>query len=192
MSTYNKLLTLILPFTLSYISMLFLPFIIPSVRFLTFAPLITLIMSRFSFHYTLWLTSLIGVLMDLHSINFPLGFFGLNYCLSTLVVYRYKKYFLEEKPHIFALYSVLFSFIATTIHFILSATFEMNIKLHILTFFTDLIFMPILDGIYAFLIVLLPLYCLRTKFINKLKIIATFAVNLKKLRFLWRQYGHRR
>ena len=151
-----KLKTLLIPFLLCYFGELYLPIIIPNVRFIPYAPLITIIISRFNRAEAIWLAALVGLMIDLYSKGAMLGVFSLNYCISTIIIYRYRKFFSEEKIHIYALYTTLFSVISTAIHFFLFALVETPLKLTFFTIFTDLILMPIFDGVYALVFILTP------------------------------------
>jgi len=186
---FSQLRTLLAPFCVCFLAMIFFPLFFPSIRILSFAPLITLIISRLSRPIALWLATLSGVIIDLYSIATPFGFFALNYCIATLLIYQYRKYFLEEKIHIFALYSILFSFVSTFIGFILFAVIEVQLKLNIFTLFSDLILMPIFDGVYAYIVVLFPIsaykYLMHPKRILYFK--RSYWRLTRKLRIRWNQ-----
>lgn len=181
--------SLTFPFCICLLSTLIIPLYLPSFRLLPFAPLITIIVSRFRLPNALWLAAILGLMVDLLSFSTPLGLFSLNYCLSTLLIYRYRKYFLEEKVFIFALYSILFSFVCSSILFLLFALIEIRLKLTLPILFSDFILMPILDGIYAGLFVLFPMYAyqliVEPKRIMQLKI--TFLKWRKKALLRWNQ-----
>ena len=150
-------LTLFLAFILSYLGVVLLPALFPFIRLIGFAPFLTLAISQISILPTLWISALAGLIIDLYSPASHIGFFAINYTLTTLLIYRFKKIFPEEKIVIFAIYTSLFSFSSTLIQFILHALIDVNLKLRVLTILTDLIIMPILDGIYALVAILIPL-----------------------------------
>lgn len=185
----ERLKALTFPFSICLLSTLFIPLFFPSLRLVAFAPLITLIISRFSLPISLWLSTLLGLIIDCLSLSTPLGLFAISHCLSTLLIYRYRKYFLEEKVFIFALYSTLFSFVSTLIIFILFALIEIRLKLNFFILFSDLILMPIIDGVYACVFVLLPMsfYQLMTKPRRMLQLKITYARWRKKLLIRWNQ-----
>jgi len=145
------------PFVLSFIVLLIFPSLVPQIRLFAFVPFITFVLARNRLPLCLWLSLFAGLIVDLYSNSSPLGFFALNYTLTSVVVYRYRSYFPEEKVHIFALYSVLYSFISTMLHFVLYALIEMHIKIHLFSLITDLFLLPILDGVYALVWVFFPL-----------------------------------
>lgn len=149
--------SLLFPFISCFFASFILPLSFPEVRFLSFAPCITLALARLEFTYGLWIAACCGMVIDLFSSSLPLGFFALNYALTGTLIYRYRKYFDEESIHVFSLYTILFSFVSTLLHCILYALIHMHVPLKGITLVTDLMIMPLLDGGYALLWVLYPL-----------------------------------
>lgn len=147
----------LLPFTLCLIVLLVFPSLAPQCRLLAFGPFITFSMAHERLPTALWYSLIAGLVVDLYSNGAPVGFFALNYTLTTAIVYRHKVFFPFEKGHIFSIYTVLYSFVSTILHFVLFALVEMHLKLHFFTLLTDLFLMPILDGVYAFAWVFFPL-----------------------------------
>ncbi len=155
-------LNLFIPlFFLCFIGEICTPMIFPTIRILGFLPFILFAIIRLSLPTALWCSALAGVVIDLYSHGPPLGFFALNYSLSTLIIYRYRKFFSEEKSFPFALLGVLFSFTSTLIHFLLYSLFDTRLKLSPQTFLTDLFCMPIVDGIYTLTWILLPFLAIK-------------------------------
>ena len=144
-------------FCASFAGELFSLHFIPVIKLFGFLPFILLAIARLSLPKALWCSAAAGFVIDLYSFGPPLGFFALNYSLSTLALFRYKKFFSEENLFAFTLYGVLLSCVSTLIHFCLYAIIDVHLKLSPLTLLTDLICMPLLDGIYTLIWVLLPL-----------------------------------
>ena len=144
-------------FSLCFAGELLAPQIVPSIKIFGFLPFILFSLSRLSLPKALWFSALAGLIVDLYSFGPPIGFLSLNYTLSSIFLFRYRKFFSEENLFSFALYGVLLSFISTFIHFSLYAIIDTRLKLSLFTLGTDLICMPIIDGIYTFIWVLLPL-----------------------------------
>jgi len=144
-------------FCLSFAGMLISLEITPAIRLLGFLPFILFALMRLKLPAALWCSAFAGLTLDLYTFGSPLGFFALNYSLTSLILFRYKKFFSEEKLFPFALYGVAFSFVSTLIHFFLYAIIDVHLKLSFLTLATDLICMPLLDGIYTIVWALLPL-----------------------------------
>lgn len=182
---------LLFSFLLCYLYMVFLPSLTPYVKVLYFCPFVVLLFVGTTFSTSLWFSALAALFVDLHASSTPLGFTCLNYILTTLLVYRFRVYFLEEKIHVFSLYATLFSLCSTFIHFFLYALIDMRLKIHFFTFLTDLLVMPIVDGIYFLLCFLYPLavidYLLQPKtlyVLNKWKkqLVWKTQITLRKLR----------
>ena len=133
------------------------PYFLPIVRILGFLPFLLFALSRLSLPKVLWCSTLAGLTIDLYSFGPPLGFFALNYSLSSMILFRYKKFFSEEKLFSFVLYGILFSFTSTFIHFLLYAIIDTHLKLSLLSLATDLICMPVIDGLYTLVWALLPI-----------------------------------
>ena len=144
-------------FVISYLSLLLFPSFFPQMRLLAFAPFLTYTAAHCTLPITLWLSMLSGLIVDLYSKSSPMGFFALNHTLTTVIIYRYRSYFTFEKIPIFSLFTTLFSFISTLVHFLLFALIEMQFKLHIFSILTDLLLMPIIDGVYSLVLVFFPI-----------------------------------
>jgi hypothetical protein len=143
-------------FFLSLGGELLAPILLPSIRILGFVPLILFSLSRLSLPKTLWISFLAGLTVDLYAKSTPLGFFALNYTCTTLFLVKYKKFFSEEKTLSFAFYGSFFSFISTLLHFFLYPLLGIHMKLTFFTIITDLICMPLIDGVYTLVCGLLP------------------------------------
>jgi len=124
----------------------------PMIRLLGFLPFLLLSLLRLPLPKALWASAAAGFTLDLYTSGTPLGLFALNYALTTLVLFRYKKFFSEETIFPLTLYAIAFSSLSTLIHFCLNP-----FPPAILSLFTDLICMPIADGIYTLTWGLLPL-----------------------------------
>lgn len=146
------------PFFLSFLGLLLFPAFLPSIRLLTFAPFLTLVIVHQALPFSLWSSLIAGLLVDLYSNGAPIGFFALNYTLTTTIVYRYRCFFSPEKIWVFSLYALLYSLVSTLLHFVLYALIEMEIKLHFYSLLTDLFLMPIADTLYSLAWVFIPLY----------------------------------
>ena len=124
----------------------------PMVRLLGFLPFLLLSLMRLSLPKALWASAAAGFALDLYTSQTPLGLYALNYSLTTLILFRYKKFFSEDKIFPLMLYAITFSSLSTLIHFCINP-----FPPSLLSLVTDLIFMPIADGIYTLTWVLLPL-----------------------------------
>ncbi len=144
-------------FLLSFTGEIALPYLFPTIRILGFLPLLVFALSRLSLPKALSWSMFAGLIVDLYAFGPPLGFFALNYTLTSLILYRYRKFFSEEKLFSFTLYAAIISITSTLIHFFLYAIIDIHLKLSLFTLATDLICMPIVDGLYTLVWALLPL-----------------------------------
>ncbi|MBM3193084.1 MAG: hypothetical protein FJZ59_02480 [Chlamydiae bacterium] len=145
-------------FFLSLSGELLAPILFPQIRILGFMPIILFALSRLSLPKTVWVAFIAGLTVDVYAKTTPLGFFALNYILSALFLSRYKKFFSEEKTVSFMFYASFFSFVSTLLHFFLYPFLGSPIKLTLISLFTDLICMPLLDGIYTLIWAILPTF----------------------------------
>jgi len=71
--------------------------------------------------------------------------------LTTLVLYPQKRHFFEDKPLALSIFTAIISSVLTILQFILVHLFDRGLPFSILTALTDIVLMPIVDGLYAFL-----------------------------------------
>jgi cell shape-determining protein MreD len=137
---------MLLPFFLGLFSAIFCSVFFPNFHILPFTPFLALACMRKSFLTTLWLSVLSGIVMDL--ITSELGF-GLNALALTVVsgiMYRQKHHFFADSPLALSIYTTLISSLTSFFLLLLQ-----GVTLSPSILFSELIFMPILDGVYAFL-----------------------------------------
>lgn len=146
-----KQIPLYFPFALALFFALFGSALFPTLHLMAFSPFLALLYNRCCFFVSLWIASLCGLIVDLLSSEFRLGNHALSYCLSTLMLYRYKKHFFDDKPLALSLFTVLISSIMTIFQLLLIAIFDRALPLSGKLFVTDLLLMPIADALYAFL-----------------------------------------
>jgi rod shape-determining protein MreD len=124
---------------------------LPHIRLLAFAPFLGLLYNQTSFVKSLWLASLCGLAIDLLCSEFRLGIHALNYCLTTLLLYKQKRHFFEDKPLALSLFTVPISIVSTLLQVFLISIFDHALPLSGKLLVTDLMIMPLADAIYAFL-----------------------------------------
>lgn len=125
------------------------PIYSPKVLIAVFAPFLTIIYAKSTYAKALWISFIVGLYFDLLASKLPLGFYSLSYCLTTTIVYRYRIFFSIEKWWIFPLYSAIFSFCSSLIQMVLLTIFQANVPISILMIFSDLILLPLIDGLFA-------------------------------------------
>ncbi len=130
---------------------------LPRVHLFAFSPFLALLYNNTSFIKSLWMASLCGLIIDLLSSEFRFGVHALNYCLTTLLLYKQKKHFIEDKALALSLFTVIISIVSTPLQFFLISTFGRALPLSGKLILTDLMIMPVADAVYAFLWFTCPL-----------------------------------
>jgi hypothetical protein len=124
---------------------------LPHVRLLAFSPFLALLYNQTTFIKSLWIASLCGLTVDLLCSEFRLGIHALNYCLTTLLLYKQKKHFFEDKALALSLFTAIVSVMSTIWQFFLISVFDHALPLSGKLIITDLMIMPLADAAYAFL-----------------------------------------
>lgn len=141
---------LIIPFFLALFAQLYGSIFLPSFRFLAFAPFFAIAFQRLTLYQSLWTAVFIGLLIDLISPSLRFGFFSLNYFLTSWIAYRQKSLFFEDKTISFFFYTAFISCIASTLQLTLLLSSSSRFPIHLSFLFSDLLIMPLIDGVYAF------------------------------------------
>jgi rod shape-determining protein MreD len=144
-------------FLYSLFTAFFCTLLFPSIRLFVFAPFLCIAIQSTPLTGALWWAACSGLLLDLLSADFPLGFHALILVGTTALLYPRGKYFIEDKLASLALFSTLFSAIATIFNLALLFFFEKKIPLSWNGIFSDILLMPFIDGLYAFVWFTLPL-----------------------------------
>lgn len=139
------------PFALALFFALFGLVFLPHVHLLVFSPFLGLLYNRCQFVGALWIASLCGLVIDLLSSEFRFGIHALNYGLTTLLLYKQKRHFVEDKPLALSLFTILISLVSTLWQLLLISIFDRALPLSGKLLFTDLVLMPLADALYAFL-----------------------------------------
>jgi len=128
----------------------------PRWQLLAFAPFLVFSYYRISLLQALWISCGAGLILDFLSTP-HFGLMALNYTLTTLILFPQKRHFFEDKPFTLSVFTALFSLLSTLLHLFLFYTFETHPVSFTLSLWTDLLFMPCIDGVYAFLCFYCPM-----------------------------------
>jgi rod shape-determining protein MreD len=142
---------LLFSFALAGFFALFGTALFPHLKLLAFSPFLALLYNRLSFQNSLWIASLCGLVIDLLSSEFRLGVHALNYCTTTLFLYKQKRHFFEHKPLALSLFTSLISAVSTILQLLLISVFDRALPLSGKLLVTDLALMPLCDAFYAFI-----------------------------------------
>lgn len=131
-----------------------------------FIPAMIFSFYKHSLQTCLWWAFAIGFTLDLLSSETKLGFYGLNYCLATLILHRYKYQFFEDHLSTLPMMTFIFSFVLTLLSALLYSTVVASLPFSLRWFLHDLIWMPLSDALYAIIAFTIPQLCLSS---SKLK-----------------------
>ncbi len=149
--------TLLFLFFLAFIPFLLSPALLPKLRLTFWAPFIVFCYYRFPLIICLWISLACGLSIDLISSTHSFGMHMLAYSVTTGLLYGRKKFFFEDEITTIPLLTIFFSLAWTVIQASLVHLFGGNLGISLAWVFTDLIIMPLLDGLYAFVWFTVPL-----------------------------------
>ncbi len=138
-------MNLIFAFIISLVAQLHTAFS-PYLHLCAFAPFLALVYLRNSWIFSLWCAFLCGFIMDMLSSETFFGFHAWSYVLAMGSVYRTKKHLYSQSVLALFLATAFFSSLAT--FFQAWITFKSLFGIHF--FLTDLVIMPLMDGVYSF------------------------------------------
>jgi len=138
-------------FSLAFVAAVFGNVFFPYLHLSFFAPFLALCYHASTLSKSLWLSLLCGLILDLISSEFKFGLYTLTFVLATLLLYAQKRHFFEDKPLALSIFTSIIAAALTLLQFVLIHLFDRGISFSALTFVTDVIFMSLVDGLYAFL-----------------------------------------
>ena len=128
-----------------------------NMRLMAFAPFLAIVFTRRQWIPSLWISFLTGLVMDLLSYDYPFGFHGIIYSLATVLVYRYKRFFVEKAVGLASL-TILVSLVTTGVQTVMMQILGIQIFFKGSAWVIDFFLMALLDGLYAFLWFSCPLF----------------------------------
>lgn len=147
-------------FAICLFFMVSMPSIMPHIRLSFFAPFLIIACYQKSLPTCLWLALFCGLTLDLLSSYIRLGLHAFDYCLTLLILYPQRRNFFSDSVTTLPIMTFLFGMISTLLMALLLYSVE---ALNVFSWpwiFTDLIFMPLLDGLYSFCCFILPVLLL--------------------------------
>ncbi len=117
----------------------------------TFAPFLAIVFYVVAFPRALWIALGCGLILDLLSSEFHFGVHAITLVTTTFFLYHQKRHFFEDKPIAISLLTILISSVATVIQLLYIALFDRGISFSAVSFLTDVMVLPCVDGIYGFL-----------------------------------------
>jgi rod shape-determining protein MreD len=138
-------------FVLALTAALFGSILFPFFPLKAFAPFLAIAFYRAPFIKALWISCGSGLLLDLFSSEFRFGVQALTLALTTALLFHQKRHFFEEKPIAFSLLTAAISSVATLLQLLFIPLFDRGISFSPLSFLTDVIVLPLVDGLFGFL-----------------------------------------
>lgn len=154
MNLEQKNLTYVVLF--SVLMFLCLPIFFPAWRFMVFAPMLVIVFYKQSYIFCLWWSLLCGLFLDLLSAHTQFGLYAVNYCLTTLLLYAQRSNFFADSLTTLPLMTFFFAALSSMIQWALMYIFENENVFSWQWAMTDILYMPALDSVYAFLCFILP------------------------------------
>ncbi|MCH9609480.1 MAG: hypothetical protein S4CHLAM45_10020 [Chlamydiales bacterium] len=159
-------------FFISFLSALLFPSYFPTVHLVFFAPHLVVCFYKKTRYAVLWRSLGCGVLIDLLSSAPIFGVTPLSYSIATLFLYGRKSNFFEDKPSTIPVLTIFFSMVVGVITAAIYLIFGSGYTFSWRFIVTDLLEMPILDGLFALFLFALPFQIGRR--VAKLKFYAHF------------------
>lgn len=131
------------------------------VPFLPFSPFLAVLYYRTSFLTALWIASCSGLLVDFVSSEMVFGKEALNFCCTTLLLYKQKRHFFEDKVFAVCCFTAIVSLFSSSIDFAFFSLFQDPLPLFLSSFFDFLIPTLIINAMYAFCCFSLPFFFYR-------------------------------
>jgi len=146
-----------LPFLLALFAALFGSACFNPFPLLAFTPFLAFVFLRYPFIPSLWCAALCGLLLDCMGAELRFGWQTLIYSLMATIAYSQKKHFFDDKPLALSLYTAVISCLISALQLLFISFSRKHFPFEMKLLFTDLVLMPLLDGIYAFFWFTLPL-----------------------------------
>ncbi|HSX10948.1 MAG TPA: rod shape-determining protein MreD [Chlamydiales bacterium] len=147
---------LTIAFFLAFTALVLQGVVVPRLALLAFAPFLALVIMKCHHPRALWLSLIAGACVDLVSDD-PMGLHALNYTLITALLFQFRKHFLYDHPLHLSLFTGLISVLSTILQLVLLFLFDRRVPFEGKWVFADLIGMPVIDALYAFVWFAAPL-----------------------------------
>lgn len=139
----------LIPYVLTYfLTLIFFP----GFRIFFSSPLMAAALYRLNWNRYLWFGLWAGVLLDVLSSDYPIGFHGATFLLTCVGLSSLKQHFFSDSLSTLPIMTFFASLLQGITAGLLAPIFDLHIRFSIPWIFTDLLCMPIFDGIAAFLL----------------------------------------
>ncbi len=138
-------------FALAMVPALFGSILFPFFPLNPFAPFLAIVFYAAPFSKALWIACGCGLILDLLSSEFRFGVHALTLVAAAALLYHQKRHFFEEKPVAFSIFTALISSVSMLLQLVFIPLFDRGISFSALSFLTDGVALPLLDGLFGFL-----------------------------------------
>jgi rod shape-determining protein MreD len=143
-------------FLLASVALVLQGAVLPRLGLLAFAPFLALAIMRSKRPRALWLCLAAGAVIDLLCDD-PMGLHALNYTLIAALLFPFKKHFSYDQPLHLSVFTGLISVLSTLLQLVLLFLFDRRVPFGGRWIFADLVGMPVIDALYAFVWFAAPL-----------------------------------
>lgn len=143
-------------FLIATLSLLIIHPLLP-IPLIAYAPYLMSILMHHSLKKVLWHSILCGIIVDLFQSTLPFGYSALGYLLASLIIYRQKWWFFNDKLGSLSFFVALFSLLFSLFQLITFKLQNHPITLSWYSLLSDFVLMPVCDGLYAFICFTSPL-----------------------------------
>jgi cell shape-determining protein MreD len=147
---------LIIAFILTFSAWIIQGAFLPKLSIFAFLPFLSLLALKTNLIRLLWGAFLVGFFVDLLSDD-PMGLHALNYVLTSAFLWKIHKAFDADEPLHLSLLTLIGSSLSTALQLTLLFLFDRRIPFDGRWIVTDLIGMPVIDAVYAFVWIAAPL-----------------------------------
>ena len=138
----------IIGFVLSSLVFIFQKAVSPFLFFNAFAPTLSINILSLNKEKALWIAFASGLLVDLFT-STKMGIWSLNFCICTLILFRFKVHFYKDKFLHVGIFAAIFSSLSSALHTFITFLFGSEIPFSLKWVVTDCIIMPTIDGLYT-------------------------------------------
>ena len=123
----------------------------PKIPLLAYSPYLAYIFINKSLKSALWHCYFCGLIIDCTQSTLPFGFTSIAYCLVTVALYKQKWTIFDDNSLSLSIFSALFSLIFSALQLITMYFNKVPIRLSAKTVGSELIYMSLIDAMYAYL-----------------------------------------
>ncbi|PCI92334.1 hypothetical protein COB11_07640 [Candidatus Aerophobetes bacterium] len=122
----------------------------PSLSILAYSPYLAFVFITKPLLKALWHSFFCGLIMDCAQSYLPFGFCSIAYCIITVILYKQKWTIFEDNSFSLSIFAASFSLLFSCMQVSVMYFIKIPLKLSFSYFVKELLLMPFVDAIYAF------------------------------------------